>query len=189
MVGLLNALPCTPLMARLQNEGRLIQASSGNNSDGVINFIPYNFSVQQAEQNYLSILEAIYHPQVYFTRVMRHLKLIDPELQSKHREKTNKLSFLIKILVRKNALTYWRHLPKALSYAHQRCGFNSSGYQVILAEFFSLCGQYTHFREQINVQRKHIRMQNYEPWQRLSWRDQLALKKAMNDQLATQSRE
>ncbi len=186
MAGLLNALPCTPLMTRLEKEGRLIQASSGNNSDGVINFIPYNISVQQAEKNYLHILQEIYHPQVYFTRVMRHLKLIDPELQTKHREKSHKLSFLIKILLRQNALTYWRYLPQAHSYAKQHYGFNSAGYQVILAEFFSLCGQFTHFKEQINVQRKHIRIQNYAPWQRLSWREQLALNKAQSNKREAQ---
>ena len=178
MAGLLNALPCTPLMTRLQREERLIQASSGNNSDGIINFIPYNISVQQAEQNYLYILQEIYHPQVYFVRVMRHLKLIDPELQCTHRENNNKVSYLIKILSRKNALIYWRYLPQALSIANSRCGFNTPGYQVILAEFFSLCGQYTHFREQIKVQREHITQQNYVQWQQLSWSEQQESKTA-----------
>ena len=189
MAGLLNALPCTPLMTRLHNDGRLIQASSGNNSDGVINFIPYNISVQQAEQNYLHILEEIYHPQVYFERVMRHLKLIDPELQCKHRENNNKASYLIKILSRKNALTYWRYLPKVLGYAKRHYGFNTAAYKVILAEFFSLCGQYTHFREQINVQRRYLSRQNYAYWQRLSWQDQLALKAAQRDPKTTESNE
>ena len=187
MAGLLNALPCTPLMTRLQREGRLIQASSGNNSDGIINFIPYNFSIQQAEQNYLHILEEIYHPRVYFERVMRHLKLIDPELQCKHRGNNNKVSYLIKILSRKNALTYWRYLPAALAIANNRCRFNTPGYQVILAEFFSLCAQYTHFRVQINVQRAHLAGQNYASWQRLSWREQLALKTTRKGSKVTES--
>ncbi|NOR80552.1 MAG: DUF4070 domain-containing protein [Methyloprofundus sp.] len=189
MAGLLNALPCTPLMTRLQHEGRLIQASSGNNSDGIINFIPYNISVQQAEQNYLHILEEIYHPRVYFDRVMRHLKLIDPELQCKHRENNNKVSYLIKILSRKNALTYWRYLPAALAIANSRCRFNTPAYQVILAEFFSLCSQYTHFRAQINAQRAHIAGQNYTYSQRLSWREQLALKTTRKGAKATGSNE
>lgn len=178
MAGLLNVLPCTPLMERLQREGRLIQDSSGNNSDGVINFIPYNISVQEAEHNYLHILQKIYHPRVYFQRVMRHLQLIDPELQTMHREKNNKMAYLIKILSRKNALIYWRYLPLALAIARERCGVNTPGYMVILAEFFSLCGQYTHFREQINVQEKQIARKNYSYRQRLSWRDQLALQAA-----------
>lgn len=100
MAGLLNALPCTPLITRMQKQGRMIQTSSGNNSDGIINFIPYNFSVQQAEQNYLRILQGIYQPQVYFARVMRHLELIDPELQSNYRAGNNSLTYLVKILTK-----------------------------------------------------------------------------------------
>lgn len=188
MAGLLNALPSTPLMTRLQHEGRLINASSGNNSDGVINFIPYNFSVQQAEQNYLAILQAIYHPCAYFTRVFRHLQLFDPELQYKLRENNNQISYLIKILSRNNAFTYWRYLPEALSIAISRCGFNSPGYKVILAEFFSLCAQYTHFRAQINAQQVHLKNQKYAPWQQRSWREHLALKAEQNETLLSEGK-
>ena len=171
MAGLLNALPCTPLITRMQKQGRMIQASSGNNSDGIINFIPYNFSVQQAEQNYLRILQGIYHPQVYFARVMRHLELIDPELQSNYRAGHNALAYLVRILTRKHALSYWRYLPAALACANRRCGFNSPGYMAIVAEFFSLCGQYTHFSSQINAQRKNIAQRQYSDAQRVSWRE------------------
>ncbi|RLA23961.1 MAG: hypothetical protein DRQ62_05555 [Gammaproteobacteria bacterium] len=176
MAGLLNALPCTPLMDRLQREGRLIHSSSGNNSDGVINFIPYHFSVQQAEQNYLYILQEIYRPQLYFQRVMRHLKLIDPKLQCQLRETTNKPGYLFKILSKKNALYYWQYLPKALLCAIQRCGFQTAGFRVILSEYFSLCAQFTHFREQITAQRMHIARQQYTSAQRLSWSEQLVTK-------------
>lgn len=172
MAGLLNALPCTPLMTRLQQAGRLTHASSGNNSDGVINFIPYNFSIQQAELNYLHILEGIYHPPAYFKRVMRHLQLIDPELQSHYRSGNESFSYLVKILSRKHALLYWRYLPEAIAIANNRCGFNSASYRVILAEFFSLCGQYTHFVDQISAQRKHIAETEYNDRQQVSWKQQ-----------------
>ena len=155
----------------MQKQGRMIQASSGNNSDGIINFIPYNFSVQQAEQNYLYILKGIYQPQVYFARVMRHLELIDPELQSNYRSGNGSLSYLVKILSKKHALTYWRYLPTALAIANRRCGLNISGYMAIVAEFFSLCGQYTHFSSQINAQQKNISQREYSDAQRVSWRE------------------
>jgi radical SAM superfamily enzyme YgiQ (UPF0313 family) len=171
MAGLLNALPCTPLMARMQRQGRYIQPSSGNNSDGVINFIPYHFSVQQAEQNYLCILEGIYHPRAYFARVMRHLERIDPDLQSNYRAGNDSMNYLLKILSRKHALTYWRYLPAALAIGKRRCGFKTPGYLAILAEFFSLCGQYTHFIGQINAQRKKIALRKYANWQQFSWRE------------------
>jgi len=171
MAGLLNALPCTKLMEKLQTQGRIIQASSGNNSDGIINFIPYNFSVQQAEQNYLLILDGIYRPKAYFKRVMRHLKLIDPALQSNYRAENDSTSYIVKILSRKHALIYWRYLPEALIIAKKRCGFNTPGYITILAEFFSLCAQYTHFTGQISAQRKHIAERKYTKRQQFSWRE------------------
>jgi radical SAM superfamily enzyme YgiQ (UPF0313 family) len=171
MVGLLNALPCTDLMDRLQKQNRVIQASSGNNSDGIINFIPYHFSVRQAEYNYLQIIDGIYQPQAYFNRVMRHLELIDPESQNNDRvlKNNDSVSYLVKILFRKHALIYWRYLPKALAIAKRRCGFNSPGYMTLLAEYFSLCGQYTHFSDQIKVQRKNIGKRVYLRQQRISW--------------------
>ncbi|MCK5477479.1 MAG: DUF4070 domain-containing protein, partial [Methylococcales bacterium] len=144
--------------------------------DGIINFIPYNFSVQQAEQNYLRILDGIYHPQAYFDRVMRHLELIDPDLQSKYRAGNDKLTYIVKILTRKHALTYRRYLPKAMAIANRRYGFNTSGYMAILAEYFSLCGQYTHFNSQIDAQRKNIAGRKYAKWQKSSWREQQASK-------------
>ncbi len=169
MAGLLNALPYTGLMDRLQTEGRLIQASSGNNSDGIINFIPNNFSVQQAERNYLSILTGIYQPKAYFKRVFRHLELIDPQLQSGHQSVNNNLSSLLKILSSQHALLFWRYLPQALLCAFKRCKNNRKGYRVILAEYFSLCGQYTHFSHQIKVQQGKIARRHYQERQKLSW--------------------
>jgi hypothetical protein len=169
MAGLLNALPCTGLMNRMKKQGRLLNTSSGNNSDGIINFIPYHFSVRQAEQNYLQILDGIYHPKAYFSRVMRHLQSIDPNLQSQYREDNEKLIYLIKILTQKNALSYWQHLPKALLIATKRCRFNKSGFLALLAEYFSLCAQFTHFNHQIKVQRQTISERSYKKSQQFSW--------------------
>ncbi len=173
MAGLLNALPFTGLMARLEAEGRTIQLTSGNNSDGVINFIPNQFSVKQAEQNYLQILKGIYHPKAYFNRVLRHLALIDPELQSDYRSGNKKLGHLFTILSKKHALTYWRYLPQAIIIAKKRSKLGNSRFAVILAEYFSLCGQYTHFSAQINVQKKQIAHRNYAENQRVSWQQML----------------
>ena len=171
MAGLLNALPYTKLMEKMEKDGRTIQASSGNNSDGIINFIPYNFSVRQAEQNYLRILEGIYQPRAYFERVIRHLELIDPDLQSNYRSGNDKVIYVMKILSRKHGLIFWKFLPKVMVIAKRRCGFNTPGYIAILSEFFSLCAQYTHFRDQISVQRKNISTRKYTRQQQFSWRE------------------
>jgi radical SAM superfamily enzyme YgiQ (UPF0313 family) len=181
MAGLLNALPFTGLMKRMQASGRTFQASSGNNSDGVINFIPYHFSVQQAEQNYLRILEGIYQPKVYFDRVFRHMSLIDPDLQSQYREGAEKGAYLFKILSRKNAVIYWQYLPKAMLIAYKRCGFNTPGYMALLSEFFSLCAQYTHFSAQIKIQQKQISLRQYSDRQQQSWQTIQALESAQKE--------
>jgi len=177
MAGLLNVLPCTPLMARMQREGRYRKSTSGNNSDGIINFIPYNFSIQQAEKNYLTILQGIYHPKAYFKRVIRHLELIDPKLQSNQRAGDNSIQYLFKILTRKHALIYWRYLPKALIIAKKHCGFITPEYMAIVKEYFSLCGQYTHFSSQIVAQQNNIQARKYEDWQKLSWKENIRILK------------
>ncbi|MEE9338781.1 MAG: DUF4070 domain-containing protein [Methylococcaceae bacterium] len=177
MAGLLNVLPCTPLMERMQREGRYRKSTSGNNSDGIINFIPYNFSIQQAEKNYLTILQGIYHPKAYFKRVMRHLELIDPELQSNQRACDNSIQYLFKILTRKHALIYWRYLPKALIIAKKHCDFITPEYMAIVKEYFSLCGQYTHFASQIAAQENNIQTRKYEDWQKNSWKENIRILK------------
>ncbi len=177
MAGLLNALPFTGLMARLEKAGRTIQNSSGNNSDGIINFIPYHLSIKQAEQNYLRILQGIYHPQAYFDRVLRHLKLIDPSLQSDYRDASSNLIQLVKILTRKNALTFWYYLPRVLAISYKRGRPDRSKYKVILAEYFSLCGQYTHFAAQVKVQEQQISKRDYAKYQLISWSESLAIKR------------
>ncbi len=174
MAGLLNALPHTGLMRRLQEEGRLIQQSSGNNSDGVINFIPWQLSVRQAELNYLKILRAIYTPEAYFQRVMRHLQCVDPVLKGDFRGTGDKLASLSKILTRRHALHYWRYLPDAIRVAGRRFKPSSAQFQGIVAEYFALCAQYTHFIEQTRTIERQIMARQYQPWQCFSWQQFLS---------------
>ncbi len=170
MVGLLNALPHTPLIQRLKQQQRFIQGSSGNNSDGVINFIPYHLSIQQAEQNYLTIVQAIYQPSAFFKRVFRHLALIDPELQSQYRNRHGSLKYLINILCHENAFYFWRYLPQAIRLAKQRSQQDKTAFLTLMAEYFSLCAQFTHFRRQVNAQQQTIQHRQYQKKQQYSWR-------------------
>ncbi len=171
MVGLLNALPQTALIDRLKRQQRFIQNSSGDNSDGVINFIPFNLSIQQAEQNYLRIVEAIYQPSAYFRRVLRHLALIDPNLQSQYRSQHGSLKYLFTILSHDNAIHFWRYLPQALRLARQRAGQDKAIFLTLMAEYFSLCAQFTHFRYQVAAQYRAIQHRQYNPEQQQSWRE------------------
>ncbi|WP_031432629.1 B12-binding domain-containing radical SAM protein [Methylomarinum vadi] len=169
MAGLLNALPQTALMRRLVDEGRFIQNSSGNNSDGVINFIPWRMSVRLAERNYLKILEGIYCPKAYFRRVMRHLGMVDPGLKGDFRGKGEQLLAVGKILTRNHAPIYWRYLPQAVAIAGRRFSPGSADFQGVLAEFFALCAQYTHFIGQTRALQREIAQRQYQDWQLFSW--------------------
>ncbi len=73
MVGLLNALPDTRLYARLQREGRLLGASTGDNADGTTNFIS-RMNAEMLREGYQRILRQIYSPGPYYQRVRTFLR-------------------------------------------------------------------------------------------------------------------
>jgi radical SAM superfamily enzyme YgiQ (UPF0313 family) len=75
MVGLLQALPETQLWRRLEREGRLLKESSGNNTDGSINFIP-RMDAKRLVEGYKSILQSIYSPREYYQRALDCLERI-----------------------------------------------------------------------------------------------------------------
>ncbi|HQP29987.1 MAG TPA: B12-binding domain-containing radical SAM protein, partial [Deltaproteobacteria bacterium] len=72
MVGLLDALPGTRLYQRLQKEGRLREQTSGDNTDGTMNFIP-RMEPQTLQEGYQRVLEGIYAPKAYYERCITFL--------------------------------------------------------------------------------------------------------------------
>ena len=72
MVGLLTALPDTQLWRRLEREGRLLAESSGNNTDGSLNFVP-RMAAERLVDGYKSVLRAIYSPAAYYQRALDSL--------------------------------------------------------------------------------------------------------------------
>ncbi|MCF8242652.1 MAG: DUF4070 domain-containing protein [Melioribacteraceae bacterium] len=73
MVGLLNAPTGTKLFARLKSENRLLETFSGNNMDGSINFIP-KMNYQDLMRGYHKIINTIYAPKEYYSRLFTFLK-------------------------------------------------------------------------------------------------------------------
>jgi radical SAM superfamily enzyme YgiQ (UPF0313 family) len=69
MVGLLSALPDTQLWRRLEREGRLLDVSTGNNTDCTINFVPA-MNVDRLIEGYKSVLRSIYSPHEYYRRAL-----------------------------------------------------------------------------------------------------------------------
>ena len=171
MVNLLQALPKTKLWERMKKEGRLMQRATGDNSDGKMNFIPYNISEREAEQNYVKILKGIYNEKAFFTRVRRALSLIDPRSEDAPNLDTRSIRSALRILIKENSLTYWRHLRDAHKIAKKRSGFNTGDYWHLIAEYLAYCARYTHVKAQTQYMEKQIESRDYEQWQTFSWRE------------------
>jgi radical SAM superfamily enzyme YgiQ (UPF0313 family) len=77
MVGLLQAPLGTRLYERLQKEGRLVEAFSGDNADGSTNIIP-KMGLDALREGYRRILNGIYAPKFYYERVVTFLREYHP---------------------------------------------------------------------------------------------------------------
>lgn len=73
MVGLLTALPKTRLYQRLQQEGRLLAASTGNNTEAVLNFHP-KLNRAFLENGYRELMRRLYEPRNYYRRIQVFLR-------------------------------------------------------------------------------------------------------------------
>lgn len=77
MVGLLNALPRTRLWKRLKREQRIRTATSGDNTDGTINFIPA-MDPDVLIGGYRHVVRTIYSPKHFYRRVSRFMEKYRP---------------------------------------------------------------------------------------------------------------
>ena len=73
MVGLLTALPDTQLWRRLNQEGRLLSESSGNNTNCQLNFVP-KMDPARLIAGYQSIMRTIYGSSEYYQRALDSMK-------------------------------------------------------------------------------------------------------------------
>ncbi len=121
MVGLLNALPNTKLWHRLKKENRLADTSSGDNTDGSINFIP-RMDKEKLIAGYNKIVKTIYSPRYYYQRVNEFLKTYRPKpFARKNQYSWMRLKALIRSLfyigILGNGISqwyYWKLMLKSL---------------------------------------------------------------------------
>jgi radical SAM superfamily enzyme YgiQ (UPF0313 family) len=66
MIGMLQAIPKTPLYQRLTDEGRLDPA---DHPEFGTNVVPLHMSREELRDGYLELMEALYKPQAYFQRL------------------------------------------------------------------------------------------------------------------------
>ena len=83
MIGLLTAIPGTRLYKRLEEEGRLLFKTSGNNTDGAgsLNFIPA-MDRQTILKGYDWVMNTIYSPEMYYKRILAFLRYYKPRSES-----------------------------------------------------------------------------------------------------------
>ncbi|MFH1367185.1 MAG: DUF4070 domain-containing protein [Patescibacteria group bacterium] len=82
MVGLLTVLPQTRLWHRLKAERRLLNESTGENTDGTLNFVP-KMDIHKLKTGYKKILAAIYSPHNYYQRINTFINNYKPTVKSR----------------------------------------------------------------------------------------------------------
>ncbi len=112
MVGLLNAPKGTKLQKRLQDEGRMLNDFTGNNTDFSINFIP-QMNSDTLLDGYKKILNTIYSPKYYYERVMRFLKDFEPKKKKVFHLNPNYILALFKSIFKlgvigEERIYYWK---------------------------------------------------------------------------------
>jgi radical SAM superfamily enzyme YgiQ (UPF0313 family) len=112
MVGLLNAPRLSKLYRRLQNEGRIIDNFTGDNTDFSMNFVPV-MDKNELLKGYKKIIQNIYSCKAYYNRVLLFLKQYDPPFTEPL--SLNRFMALIKSIIyigvlKKNRIYFWRIL-------------------------------------------------------------------------------
>jgi radical SAM superfamily enzyme YgiQ (UPF0313 family) len=119
MVGLLTALPDTQLWRRLEREGRLLVESTGNNTDGTLNFVP-KMDAERLIEGYKSIMRTIYSPGEYYQRALNCLERVVggspvPSRNGIARDVVTLSRIMLALGVRDRARgDFWRYIRHAL---------------------------------------------------------------------------
>ncbi len=114
MVGLLNAPRLSKLYQRLNKEGRIIDKSSGDNTDYSLNFVPV-MDKGTLLKGYQKIIHDIYSSKSYYTRVKLFLKQYNPPYRAIKLPDFTEVIALIKTILylgilMKNRKYYWKLL-------------------------------------------------------------------------------
>ncbi len=114
MVGVLTALPHTRLWHRLKAEGRLLSTATGENTDGVLNFIP-KMGKETLHDGYKKILTSIYSHKQYYQRINIFIENYKPTAISQL-QKQDIIAFLKSTwrigIISRARFHYWKLLIK-----------------------------------------------------------------------------
>ena len=112
MVGMLNAPKGTKLYKRLQREGRIVKADTGDNTDFATNLEPLMGS-ETLLNGYRKILQKIYSPKYYYARLIIFLKNYKPLSLNRHNFSFNRIMAGLKSvlwlgIIGKERVQYWK---------------------------------------------------------------------------------
>jgi hypothetical protein len=119
MVGLLTALPDTQLWRRLEKEGRLLDVSTGNNTDCTMNFVP-RMDMTNLIEGYKKVIQNIYSPREYYQRALDclsrfHQDRIEPRAFNFFADLRAFLNVIVTLGVRDHArLEFWTYFYQLL---------------------------------------------------------------------------
>ena len=113
MVGLLQAPKATKLFQRMEKEGRIIGAASGDNVEGNTNIVP-KMDLDRLLKGYREVLNHIYEPRHYYERIATLLREYSPRKAVCLPGRADLLAFLRSIyrlgIFGKERLYYWKLL-------------------------------------------------------------------------------
>ncbi|MGD9590775.1 MAG: B12-binding domain-containing radical SAM protein [Pyrinomonadaceae bacterium] len=121
MVGLLTALPDTQLWRRLEKEGRLLDVSTGNNTDCTVNFVP-RMDLDRLVEGYKQVLRNIYSPKEYYRRALDclsrfHKSRIEPRTSSLIDDVRSLLSVVYTLGIRDSSRSdFWGYFYRLIRY-------------------------------------------------------------------------
>src|SRR5688572_27166259 len=119
MVGLLTALPDTQLWRRLDKEGRLLNVSTGNNTDCTINFVP-RMDQNRLVEGYKDVVRNIYSPKEYYRRSLDclsrfHQNRIEPRKANLREDARALFNIIFTLGIRdRSRIQFWRYFYELL---------------------------------------------------------------------------
>jgi radical SAM superfamily enzyme YgiQ (UPF0313 family) len=123
MVGLLAALPDTQLWRRLKREGRLLQESTGNNTEGTLNYVP-RMDPARLIEGYKRVLRTLYSPAEYYGRALDCLARLTEEPEPRRGRLTGDVTAFVRVVLTLGVrdggrAEFWRYLRRAAT-SHRR---------------------------------------------------------------------
>jgi hypothetical protein len=113
MVGLLQAPKGTMLYQRLKEQGRVLGSGTGDNMEGTTNIVTL-MDLEKLQQGYREILNHIYAPRHYYTRIKTFLREYRPSKISFDLKHTDVIAFFRSVyklgILGRERLQYWNLL-------------------------------------------------------------------------------